>query len=107
MLNVERLFYPPWKHVMHLNLSKLRCRNLEGLVLMQNRVGGVKRKYLKMLKDARVASGGYTIRTLLSTYFTNKKNYAPQSKVKVENQVWRRDYKLLTVKFDLVYKTKD
>ena len=59
---------------------------------MQKRVGGVNGKYLKMLKGARVASVGYMIRTLLLTYFTNKKNYAPQSKVKVENRVWLRDY---------------
>ena len=59
--------------MVHLNLSKRRCRNLECSVLMRNRVGGVKGKYLKMLKGARVASVGYTIRTLLLTYLTNKK----------------------------------
>ena len=37
--------------------------------------------YLKTLKGARVAPGGFGFRTLSSTYISNNKNYTPQSKV--------------------------
>ena len=40
-------------------------------------------KYLKTLKGARVALGGFGFRTLSSTYINNKKNYTPQSKVQL------------------------
>ena len=49
-------------------------------------------KYLKTLKGARVAPGGFGFRTLSSTYISNKKNYTPQSKVMTETPVPLQDY---------------